>query len=41
MGQKSRIELSRSLNDPEVEAHALNNIGSSKMFASDDSGEKN
>lgn len=38
-GRKA-VELSRSLNDPEVEAHALNNIGSSKLFASDETGEK-
>lgn len=36
-GRKA-IELSRSLNEPEVEAHALNNIGSSKLFSSDETG---
>ncbi len=33
------LELSRKLNDPEIEAHALNNIGSSKMVTGDTSGE--
>ena len=38
-GEKA-AELAKSLNDVEIEAHALNNIGASKMFASDDTGEK-
>jgi DNA-binding CsgD family transcriptional regulator len=37
-GRKA-LEIAGRLNDTEVEAHALNNIGTSKMFALDDSGE--
>ncbi|MFO7525273.1 MAG: LuxR C-terminal-related transcriptional regulator [Ignavibacteriaceae bacterium] len=36
---KKAIDLSQNLNDLEVEAHALNNTGTSKMFVSDDKGE--
>ncbi|MEJ2193431.1 MAG: LuxR C-terminal-related transcriptional regulator [Ignavibacteriaceae bacterium] len=32
------FELAQQLNDPEIEAHALNNIGCSKMLADDKSG---
>ncbi|HEY6625741.1 MAG TPA: response regulator transcription factor, partial [Ignavibacteriaceae bacterium] len=38
-GEKG-VTLARALNNIEIEAHALNNIGAAKMFASDDSGEK-
>jgi ATP/maltotriose-dependent transcriptional regulator MalT len=38
-GEKG-VNLARILNNIEIEAHALNNIGAAKMFASDDSGEK-
>ncbi len=38
-GEKA-IEIAKSITDVEIEAHALNNIGSAKMFAADDSGEK-
>jgi DNA-binding CsgD family transcriptional regulator len=38
-GEKG-VNLARTLNNIEIEAHALNNIGAAKMFASDDSGEK-
>ncbi|RPI74171.1 MAG: helix-turn-helix transcriptional regulator [Ignavibacteriales bacterium] len=33
-------ELARSLNDTEIESHALNNIGTAKMFAGDNTGEE-
>jgi DNA-binding CsgD family transcriptional regulator len=36
-GEKG-VNLARTLNNIEIEAHALNNIGAAKMFASDDSG---
>lgn len=38
-GEKA-IEIAKNINDSEIEAHALNNIGSAKMFAAVDSGEK-
>lgn len=38
-GEKA-IELFKSLNDLEIESHALNNIGTVKMFASDATGKK-
>lgn len=37
-GEKA-LELARKLNDAEIEAHALNNIGNSKMLVEDKSGE--
>jgi len=37
-GEKA-FELAQNLNNVEVEAHALNNIGTSKMFILDDTGE--
>jgi DNA-binding CsgD family transcriptional regulator len=37
-GEKA-LKLSRKLNDPEIEAHALNNIGCAKMVTGDSSGE--
>jgi len=37
-GEKA-LEISKNSKDIEVESHAFNNIGTSKMFASDDSGE--
>lgn len=39
LGEKA-IELARSINDLDIETHALCNIGSAKMFAEDDAGEK-
>lgn len=38
-GEKG-VNLARTLNNIEIEAHALNNIGAAKLFASDYSGEK-
>jgi DNA-binding CsgD family transcriptional regulator/tetratricopeptide (TPR) repeat protein len=37
-GEKA-LEISENIKDIEVQAHAFNNIGTSKMFAYDDSGE--
>ena len=37
-GEKA-IKLARKLNNPEIEIHALNNIGTAKMLANDDTGE--
>ncbi|MCH7772436.1 MAG: AAA family ATPase [Bacteroidetes bacterium] len=37
-GEKA-IRLARKLNDPEIEIHALTNIGIAKMFTDDDTGE--
>jgi DNA-binding CsgD family transcriptional regulator/tetratricopeptide (TPR) repeat protein len=36
---KKAIKLAKKLNNPEIEIHALNNIGTAKMWANDDSGE--
>ena len=38
-GEKA-LRLARELNEEETEAHALNNIGTAKMFEGDDSGEE-
>ncbi len=37
-GEKA-IKLARRLNDPEIEIHALNNIGIAKLYVNDDTGE--
>ena len=37
-GEKA-LDLAKKLGDPEIEAHALNNIGSAKLMANDESGE--
>jgi len=36
-GEKA-LELARRLNEPEIEAHALNNVGTSKLILGDDTG---
>jgi len=38
-GEKA-VKLARKLKDKDIEAHALNNIGTARMFVGDDSGEK-